>query len=275
MKRNVPRAAWRPIRLGLRASFACLLLGCTPFRQSTDAMFARHPAKQRDLPASAPMAPLALGQWTLYHATTGPGFAMGGALRLSHLSGFERLSVTDGNGGHLRVREWDQNEYQKVWTAAWFPGAAAPYPLMVTIGGRSEQLVVPYPSAAWPGWGTPCAGFSGVDCLYQCLPGGWRPESTDRPEGLPIGLRGVGAAILQRVGNDPSIPRMDVTTPAGTFHGAIQVTFQEPRLVSFLKLEGPITLWLHPAVPIDGVIRADIPQGGAHTMLELVDFGGR
>ena len=100
-------------------------------------------------------------------------------------------------------------------------------------------------------------------------------QSTDRPDGYPVHLRGIGAAVLAKFGNDPSVPRMDVTVPAGTFQQAIQVTFDPPLDIKILSLKGPITLWLHPSVPIDGVVKASIPAGGAVTSLELVDFGNR
>lgn len=256
---------------------AFLGIGCAPFRKSTDAMLARHPAKTRTIPAArgAKVAPLSVGQWSLYRVASGKGMASLLEVRLSELQGFERLSVTDADGGQLRVRQWDQNKYQKVFTSAWFPGHARKLSVLVTAGTRTEQIEVPWPRQAWAGWGSCLAGFSGPSACYGCVAGSRGPVSTDRPEGLAIHLRSIGAAALARFGNDPNVPREDVTVPAGTFQGAIRVSFEPPLNLKFLTLKFAPTLWLHPAAPIDGVVKADVPSGSAHTILELVDFGDR
>lgn len=262
---------------GLRFALAVAVVvasGCAPFKKSTAAMFARHPPQTRTFPAqSATVAPLAIGQWTLYRAAAGQGMSSLVEVRLTNQESFEQIHVTDQDEGRLRVRQRNQNKYQKVFTAAWVPGMTQRRPFRVTMGNRTEEIDVPWPRQAWAGWGSCMGGFSGPSAAYGCLlPNG--PASSDRPEGLPIYLRMVGAEVLARFGKDPSIPRVDVTVPAGTFQQAIQVTFEPPLSVKIIMLKGPVTLWLHPAVPIDGIVKADVP-GGAQTRLELVDFGTR
>ena len=264
-----------PFRTTLIAAALLAAGGCAPFKKSTAAMFDRHkptPTKTFAAAQGGTVAPLAIGQWSLYSSSTGPGVAnIALELRVTNVSGFERLHVSDEKDGHLRVRQRNQNQYEKVFTAWWVPGRSQTYPVTVTIGNRTEVLDVRLPGAAWAGWGSCMGGFSGPSAAASCiLPEGM--ATTDRPEGLPLFIRFVGVEVLKRFSADPNIPRVDVTVPAGTFHGAIQATFEPPLGVKIVNLKGPTTLWLHPAVPIDGIVKADVP-GGANTHLELVDFG--
>jgi hypothetical protein len=61
--------------------------------------------------------------------------------------------------------------------------------------------------------------------------------------------------------------REDVTVPAGVFHGA----FKTERELTFGQAEVTANVWLHPAVPISGMVRFEGGSGG-HT-LQLLGFG--
>lgn len=62
-------------------------------------------------------------------------------------------------------------------------------------------------------------------------------------------------------------PKEDVSVPAGTFQGAAKY----PASVTFGPIQQRLTNWFHPAVPLNGAVKA-VSDDGSYTY-ELLDYG--
>jgi hypothetical protein len=70
-------------------------------------------------------------------------------------------------------------------------------------------------------------------------------------------------------GSFAGTPREKLSAPAGTFEGCSKLE----HTITFAELDGASTLWLHPSVPLTGLVRATLSSGEA--TIELVDFAAQ
>src|SRR6185369_981645 len=74
----------------------------------------------------------------------------------------------------------------------------------------------------------------------------------------------IGDIFIPELG---SLPRADVSVPAGTFRGC----FRRDGNLVFSSMSTPSTIWAHPAVPISAIVKAESSDGKSR--LELADYG--
>jgi hypothetical protein len=65
------------------------------------------------------------------------------------------------------------------------------------------------------------------------------------------------------------LPQSEVSTPAGTFRGC----YRQKARVAFSGSDAESTVWLHPGVPLSGVVRSQ--SADAKSKVELVAFGSK
>jgi len=218
---------------------AVLCAACAPsinpqMQAATDSLVAQTKGQANEpAPSAYVPTPWAAGQWAAFRM-----------LSKEKQPSFSKLSVLPGNGSELWVETESQDYYQHSTTRVLYsamPRSAdegVDNMLKVVTRKEGEQEVV-------------------TDFGPQGGPGAAFAKSFMKQH----------AANVVAPADVSSAPKEDVTVPAGTFRGCARYT----ATYYFGPLSKTVTGWFHPAVPINGLVKAESVEGDFS--MELLDFG--